>query len=171
MRNSLTIALVGFGLLLAAAPAPAGQKAEPAALIDHARSVLLAPDPGRDAVLKALIEILDASLLILPKSEHSDEFRSLIEAVKNAYKDGVLFSDKAYQDLEVAYKLVNGGKAWQIPEELKAHNLEQGGIGLAKKIFLKLLDSALIERKAGRSEESVRRLLDCVLLVITPIEA
>jgi hypothetical protein len=139
-------------------------------MISQARSVVLDPNFSRDAIEKALVGVLDASLLILPKADYAREFRSLIEAVRGKMGGGELFSDKAYQDLGSAYKLVSGGRAWQVPEELKAAN-PQKGIELAKKICLKLLDSALAERKAGRDEQSVRCLIDFVLLVVTPIEA
>ena len=84
---------------------------------------------------------------------------------------GELFSEKAHQYLGLAYKPVSGGKAWKIPEELKAPGEGTKGIERATKICAKLLDSALAEHKAGRNEESVRDLLGLVILVVTPIDA
>jgi hypothetical protein len=171
MKDHLMIALIGIGLLIAAAPVLRGTETGPEAMIAHARSVVMEPHFSRDAMDKALVEVLDASLLILPKTDYAKEFRSLVEAARGTIGGGELFSDKAYQDLGSAYKLVNGGKAWQVPEELKAPNQKEKGIELATKICLKLLDSALAERKAGRNQEAVRDLLGFVLLVVTPMEA
>jgi hypothetical protein len=118
-----------------------------------------------------LIEVLDASLLILPEKDYSKEFGSRIETVKKMFGDGSLFSDKSRQYLGLAYKLTSGGKAWQIPEELKSPYREKDMMEQGKKVCLRLIDSALAERKAGRNEEAVRRLLEFVIMVVTPIEA
>ncbi len=63
------------------------------------------------------------------------------------------------------------GKAWEIPKEITACAQPKDGIKLATKICLDLVDSALVEWKAGRSDQAVIRLLSFVLLVITPIQA
>jgi len=44
-------------------------------------------------------------------------------------------------------------------------------MGQAKRVCQKLIDSAIVEWKAGRNEQSVRYLLEFVLMVITPVEA
>jgi len=41
----------------------------------------------------------------------------------------------------------------------------------AKKVAQRLIDSAPAERKAGRNEQSVRYLLEFVLMIITPVQA
>ena len=120
---------------------------------------------------KALVEVLDASLMILPNTDYADEFRSRIEWVRDSLKEGDLFSDKARQYLGLAYKLVAGGSLWQIPEELNDRRSAKKGIERATEICVELLDSALAERKAGNDEKAVRRLIAFVLLVVTPIEA
>jgi hypothetical protein len=171
MTKHSTIALIGIALLLAAIPALRGEEAGPEALIARARAVVLTPDPGRDAITKALVDVLSASLQILPQQDRTKECRSRIEEAKKTLVQGELFSDKAYEDLGLAYKAVSGGKAWKIPEELTAAGEGAKGIEQATKICAKLLDSALAAHKAGRSEESVRDLLGMVILVVTPIEA
>lgn len=171
MTNHKLIPLLALGLVLAGPSVLAGQDATPETLIGHARAAVVTPEGSRDAILEALIGVLDASLMILPDTDYAGEFRSRIEWVKGSYKEGVLFSDKGRQYLGLAYKLVSGGNAWQIPAELKDPGPTTKGIERATEICVKLLDSALAERKAGRNGEAVRRLLEFVLLVITPIEA
>jgi hypothetical protein len=170
MNNRLTIVFVGLALLVAAIPALRGSETDPEALISSARDVALAPHFSQEAITKALVDVLTASLLVLPMTDYSEEFRSRIEGARKTLDKGELLSDKAYQDLGLAYKLVTGGKAWQLPEELKAPNREKG-IDKAREICAKRLDSALAERKAGRNEQAVSCLLDFVILVVTPIEA
>jgi hypothetical protein len=170
MKKISALALVGFAVLLAAVPALRCEEPGPEALIARARAVVLTPDPGREAITKALVDVLSASLQILPQQDRTKECRSRIEEAKKTLVQGELFSDKAYEDLGLAYKAVSGGKAWKIPEELTAAGEGAKGIEQATKICAKLLDSALAAHKAGRSEESVRDLLGMVILVVTPIE-
>ena len=171
MKNRLILTLVGLGLLAAAAPVLAAQETGPEAMIARARAAVLNPDPARDAITKSLAEVLEASLLILPKTDYAEEFKARVETVRKMFEDEVLFSDKGRQYLGLAYKLVSGGKTWEVPAELKAQDSAKKGIEKATEICAKLLDSALAARQAGRNEEAVRDLISFVLLVVTPIEA
>jgi len=140
-------------------------------MIESARKVLSTPQPATEAITKALVEALSASLLILPKTDYAEEYKSRIESVRKMVKEGAMLSPKAYEDLGIAYKLVSGGKPWEIPAELKAPGSGKKGIEKAVEICGRLLDAALAERKAGRNEEAVRDLLSFVILVVTPVEA
>lgn len=171
MTSRRLIPLLMLGLGLAGTSVLAGQETTPEALIGRARAAVVTPEGSRVAITKALTEALDASLLILPKAEFAEEFKTRIAFVKSEIGRGELFSDKARQYLGLSYKLVSGGNAWQIPAELKDPGPTAKGIERATEICVKLLDSALAERKAGRNGEAVRLLLEFVLLVITPIEA
>jgi len=171
MKKHSMIALIGIALLLAAVPALRGEEAGPETLIARARAVVLSPHFSREAINGALLDVLSASLQILPQADRTKECRSRIEEAKKPIVQGELFSEKAYENLGLAYKAVSGGKAWKIPEELTAAGEGSKGIEKAVKLCAKLLDSALTAHKAGRSEESVRDLLGMVILVVTPIEA
>jgi hypothetical protein len=171
MRFRLTVFLVGIAFLGTAVPALESSATDAEALIGRARAVLLTPHPPREAITKALADALEAALLILPKTDYEAEFRGRVEGVKKTFNEGALFSEKAYQDLAQAYKLTTGGKAWQIPAELKSPAPGKKGIEKATEVCAKLLDSALAEKKAGRDETAVSYLLDFVLLVVTPVEA
>jgi hypothetical protein len=87
------------------------------------------------------------------------------------FSERSLFNDKSRQYLGLAYRLVTGGKIWQIPEELTSAYREKDIMEQAKKICQKLIESALAERKAGHDELAVRYLLEFVLMVITPVQA
>jgi hypothetical protein len=171
MKNWTMIILITLGLLVSTAPALRGSQKDAESMIRHAASVIMTPDFSRDAILDALVEVLDASLLILPRTDYAEEFESRIEGARKTFVDRLLFSDKAHQYLGLAYRLVTGGKSWQIPEELASPYRGKDSLEQAKKVCQKLLDSALAERQAGRNEESVRYLLEFVLMVITPVQA
>jgi hypothetical protein len=171
MNKLSTIALIGFAFLLAAVPVLRGEETGPEALIARARAVVLSPHFSRDEITKALVDALDASLLILPRKDQTKECRSRVEEARKALVQGELLSGKAYESLGLAYQAVSGGKAWKVPEEVTAAAQGPKGIEQATKICGQLLDSALAAHKAGRNEESVRDLLGMVILVVTPMEA
>ena len=171
MNSRSTVALIGLGLLLAATPVLAVPEDSLEAKIGRARAVVLGPEGSREAITKALVDVLDATLLILPKTDYAGEFRSRVDTVKTMFEDGALFEDKARQYLGLAYKMVSGGKPWEVPEELKSAYREAAIMERAKKICAALLDSSLAEHKAGRRESAVRDLISFVIFVITPVEA
>jgi hypothetical protein len=171
MKKRLTFVFLGFAVLLAAGPALRASVNDAEELIGRARATILSPHSSRDEITRALVQTLDASLLILPATDYAAEFRSRVGSAKKMFEEGALFEDKIRQYLGLAYKLVTGGEPWGVPEELKPAYRQQDALDLAKKHCLKLLDSALAERKAGRNEQAVRSLIGFVLLVITPMEA
>jgi len=171
MKNHQMIAVAGLAFLMTAVPVLRGSQTDPEALIIRARAVVLIPGPPDGAITKALVDALDASLLIMPKTDYAEELRSRIESVKKMFSEGAMLSKKGYQELALAYKLTTDGRAWQIPAELKASGPGKKGIEKAVEICAGLLDSALAEHKAGRNEQAVSDLLDFVILVVTPIEA
>jgi len=170
MKNRRRTALMGLGLLLAVTPVFGGSQESPEALIGRARSVIQDPHFSRDAITDSLSDALGAALLIVPATDYADDFRARIETVRKMFDDEALFSDKGRQYLGLAYRMVSGGRTWQIPEELKTLDPKKG-IERSLDICRHLLESALAELKAGRNEKAVSRLLEYVILVVTPIEA
>jgi len=148
-----------------------GEEKDPGPMINHANSVILDGSSPREGVVAALVELLDASLLILPKARAQDECRSRIETVKKEFDQKSIFSDKAHQYLSLAYRLVTNGQRWELPPEMREPYRQDDIMAAAKRAGQRLVDSALTDWKAGRSEESVRSLLGYVLMVITPVES
>ena len=171
MNNRLTVTLVGLGLFLAAIPVLAVPEDAAEAMIGRARNVLMTPDAGREAISGALVEVLEASLLILPQADYAEEFRSRLGTVKKMFDDGALLEEKTRQYLGFAYKMVSGGKSWEVPAKLKSAYREVDIMERGKRIGAGLLDSALAARRAGRNEAAVRDLISFVIFVITPVEA
>ena len=170
MKNRVTIALLGLAFLTAAVPAFGAAEEDAKALIGRVRAVLQADHPQREDFTKALAAALDASLLILPEADYAEEFRARIGTVRKMFDEQVLFSDKIRQYLGFAYRMVSGGQPWRVPEELKTLEPKKG-IEKSIEICTRLIDEAMAEWKAGRNEQAVSRLIDFVLLVVTPIEA
>jgi hypothetical protein len=171
MKHRAFFILIGMAFILAAVPAAQGEESEFEAMIGRVRAVVLKPEFSRDDITRALVEALDASLLVLPASEYAAEFRSRVETVRKMFAGGALFENKARQYLGLAYKMVAGGNSWEVPKELASAYREAAIMERAKKICVGLLDSSLAEHKAGRNEPAVRDLISFVIFVITPVEA
>lgn len=171
MRHRFVLAGIAATLILAAVPTVRGEDQEFEAMIGRVRAVTLSPDFSRDEITRALAEALDATLLIVPESEYAAELKSRVATVRKMFVEGALFEDKARQYLGLAYKMVTGGKSWEVPEELRSAYREAAIMDRAKKICVGLLDSSLAEHRAGRNERAVRDLISFVIFVITPIEA
>jgi len=169
MKNRSTIAFLALGLLLSATPLLRCSETDAESMVTHATSVILDRSSSGGAVTAALIEILDVSLLILPETDYAGEYKSRIEVAKKEFDRESLFSDKGHQYLSLAYSLVTAGKRWQFPEEIGGAYKEKDIMEQAKNVGQKLIGSALGELKAGRGEQSVRYLLEFVLMVVTPI--
>jgi hypothetical protein len=171
--RTLTIltALSILGLMLPPLSPARTQEKSPEAMIQSVREVVVKPEFSEKEITKALIDALDASLLLFPRSADSEEFASRIGTVKKIFGEQSLVGDKARQYLGLAYKLASGGKAWQMPDEMKPLYREKDIMAQAKKLCAGLLDSALAERKAGRDLEAVRNLIGFVIMVVTPVEA
>jgi hypothetical protein len=171
MKSSVIVALIAIAALLAGAPALEAQETGPEALIAQARAVTLSAHFSREEITRALIGVLDAALLVLPPASDAAEFKDRVGTVRQMLADGALLEDKIRQYLGLAYKLVSGGQAWAVPEELSSAYREAEIMDRAKKICVALLDRALAGIKAGRREEAVRDLVGFVLFVVTPVEA
>lgn len=167
MRKISIIALAALGLFAAGIPALGGSGEDPEGMITRAASVIM--DHSGDSKA-ALVEILDASLLILPKTDYAGEFRSRIESAKKESRETSLFSDKSYKDLALAYRLVAAGEEFRFPDAVLKADGERTGIEKAVVYCRASIDSALSELRAGRRECAARHLVGFVLMVITPIQ-
>jgi len=172
MKTHRSIILLALGLLFfSAGQGLQASETGPEATVIKARAYLLDPNFRPDGIEKVLVEVLDASLAILPQKDYASEYKSRIEWVKASFAEKHLFSDKIRQYLGLAYKLVANGTSWQLPEELKSVSSSQEGMNAAIKVCARFLESALSEMKAGNNEQAVRHILDFVIMVVTPVEA
>jgi len=167
MRRTSIIALAALGLFAAGTPTLGGSGEDPEGMITRAVSVIM--DHSGDSKA-ALVEILDASLLILPKTVYAGKFRSRIESAKKESPETSLFSGKSYKDLTLAYRLVAAGEEFKFPNVVLKAAGEKTGIEKAVVYCQASIDSALSELRAGRRECAARHLVEFVLMVITPIQ-
>lgn len=170
MKVRLFIVSAVLTVLVSAAPSVQAASTDVPTAVGHARAVLTAEHFSRDEITKVLVEALEATIPILPKTSEAADSASRLTSVAATMKSGGLFSDKNREDIGLVYKRLNG-QAWQIPKEILNAPQPKDGIKLATQICLKLVDSALAEWNAGRGGKAAADLLSFVMLIITPIEA
>lgn len=169
MKNRSIIALVTVGLFVAAAPVLRCSDTNAGSMITHAVSVIMDRSCSHEAMKAAWFEILDASLLILPRTDYADEYDSRIETAKKQFGSGALFSDEGNEALAQAYRLVAAGEEWKFPEELLKGRGEKDHMEKIRAACQEMIDTALSDLEAGRREQAVRNLLGFILMVITPV--
>lgn len=170
MKTRFTVGAALVAFLIVAGPSLRGAGTDPGNMILHAHSVIMAGSASSEALKDALIEVLDAALLILPKTGADAECRSRIEVARREFDEKSVFSDKGYQYLSLAYRLMTDGIKWRIPDALSAAYKSADIMAAAKKAGQEKIDAALAGLKGGRDTEAVRNLLDYVLMVVTPVE-
>ncbi len=129
--------------------------------IQTASSVLLGGSATDDQMRGALIQLLDAVVVTLPRSEHAAEARSNLEAARAELTGGAFFTEKGHRHLALAYLVLSGGKPFEFPD---VHTIED-----AKTHVRKLLASAVDSLNQGQEGLASRFLLECVVTVVTPM--
>lgn len=136
--------------------------------IYEAKDTIFNQASSKEEINPALYQLLDVVIVIMPKSEYSDEFIRKIEVAKNEF-DEHFFNEKGRQYLSLAYRIVNSGKKYQFPEELNTFKTDAEFMAKAKKIVEGLFDSAINNYKSGKNEQAVKALLEVVIMIVTPI--
>jgi hypothetical protein len=167
MRMTSIAGLVAVGLLLAGAPGVRSSDKDPESTITHAVAALM--DHSSDSKA-ALVEILEASLLVLPKTDYAGAYKARIASATKDFRTSSIFNETARADLVAARSLVTAGQEWKFPLASIRPRDDEKGIERATVYCQAEIDSALVELRTGHRECAVRHLLDFVLMVITPIE-
>ncbi len=129
--------------------------------IQAASAALLEPTASEDEIRSALIQLLDAAVLTLPKSEHAADAKSNLEAARVELTAHALLSEKGYQHLALAYRALSGGNQFQFPD---IHTIEE-----AKVRIRNLLATSVASLRKGQEGPTSRSLLECVIIVLTPM--
>jgi hypothetical protein len=130
-------------------------------IIQTASSVLFDRSASTEQIQGALIRLRDAALLTLPQSEQAADARKKLEAARAELKDRSPFSEKGYQFLDQAYRALNAGKGFQFPD---VHSIEE-----AKAQIQSLVAASVAGLKKGPGGPTSRLLLECVIMVVTPM--
>ena len=159
-RLALTILLLGAFVICAGKEARGGAE-DVQKMIRTASTVLLGGSASDDQMRGALTQLLDAAILTIPKSEHAAAVRSNLEAARSELIAGSFFSEEGHQQLALAYRALSGGKPFEFPD---VHTIEAAKVHIEK-----LVASSVDSIKKGQEGLASRLLLECVIMVVTPM--
>ncbi|MFB0566942.1 MAG: hypothetical protein ACETWK_14850 [Candidatus Aminicenantaceae bacterium] len=164
MKNRLFVLFVALYMVLWFVRIEAFTKTEDIEkMIKTASGVLLDRSSSRDEIRDALLQLLDAAIITMPQTDYSDEAKAKIEVAKHEFSKKSFFSEKGHQYLSLAYRLMNNGKKYQLPEE-EIYPIER-----AVEYCKKLVNSAIASLKEGPDGHTTMLLLELVIMVVTPI--
>ncbi len=162
MKRSLVVVGLLAGALLVSLRMEALSRTEDVGkMIKTASEMLLSPSPREAQIQSALIQLLDAALLTLPRSEHFADASSNLQAGRTEFKDHSMLSKKGYEHLAIAYRALNSGKSFQFPD---VHSMEEVKASIQGRIA-----ASIAGLNKGQGELTSRLLLECVIMVVTPI--
>jgi hypothetical protein len=141
-------------------PAPADNLGEK---IQKASALLLDSEKSEDKSqgFLLLVESID---LAAAGGSFPAGFQEEIRGALNLFRQGSILNLQAGEKLRKAYALVNSGKPFQMPAEVKS-------IDQAVEYGRNQVQAALNQVKAGKNADAVKPLLEVILMVITPMGA
>ena len=137
--------------------------------IEHAAQVLLSDSVSRAEIVQALTQLMECAVTLSEESPYADEIKAQLEIAKNEISQKSLFSDKGRQKLAFAYRMLTNRKKYQTPRELNDFITPDQAMEKARNYAGKLVEQALDNYRAGNHQESAKKLVELVLMIVTPI--
>ena len=169
MKKSLFIVAVVFIFIFMTKTETAGESLDVEAQIEQATQVLLGDSASREQIVQALSQLIDCAAILSKKSKYGEEIKSTLDIAKNEFKNESLFSDKGRQKLSFAYRMLTNGQKYQPPKELDEFITPQQATEKARTYIEKLVAQALKDHRAGNHLQTSQKLVELVLMIVTPI--
>jgi hypothetical protein len=160
-KRFVVLALLLGALFVSVRTEARGSTEDVPKMIQTASGVLLDRSASEDQIRDALVRLLDAAVLTLPQSAPAADARSNLESARTEFKDHSVVSEKGRQHLILAYRALNAGKDFQFPE---IHSIDE-----ARDHAQKLVAASIASLKKGQGALACSLLLECVIMVVTPI--
>ena len=161
--RQLVMTLAVAGVIWAGSP-PGSMAGTPAQDIESALAVFSAGrHPARAEVQGALARLVESASRIALDAGLPAPARERLAVAAANYAAGGFLEPENVATVHRAYEVVNEGRAFVFPRDV-------GSIEEARKYGEGQIERALAALDAGRSRETVREVLGCVLLVTTPME-
>ena len=130
---------------------------------------IFGPDTSREQIVDSLVEFLDITLSLTASSKYRDEIKHHIEVAKDLFKNSSIFNDKARQYVALTYRMVTEGVKYLKPPELDDFVTPAEAQEKAVKYAKKLVEEARTNANLGNEKEAAKRILELVLLIVTPV--
>ncbi len=163
MRRIGTPAAICVLMLLALPGVPSGQARDVPGHIDRAVRLLLSPDSSEAQCRDGLVSLLDAIIGAAPTARLSGTWAAKIAAARDLVAAGRFLADDTLALLNDSYRAVHG-KPFKVPASVRsmpeARDYIRGQLATAR---------SLLDQR--RADEAIRRMLEAVLMIVTPMQA
>ncbi len=124
--------------------------------------------PTMEAIVAAVLDLLDASAAVTPDNQYRSEIQDRIAVAQDRIGNFSLFDDKARQYLSFAYRMMTGGRKYEMPKELDEFVTPAELQDKTLRYVERLVTLSLEALEGGNRQEAARILLEIALLTITP---
>jgi hypothetical protein len=111
---------------------------------------------------KGFYHLIGAVVTASPRTSYPADFRTRMVKADELFEKGGLLQPQAVKLINESYRSINSGKDYEFPKELKT-------IADARVHARKLMESSLKDLGAGRPDRAVKSMLECAIMVTTPI--
>lgn len=106
--------------------------------------------------------LLDAIEMTAPYTEFSAEFKNKISTANKIFKETSIFNPKGVALITEAYRIINSGKDFKMPDNIKEI---EDALAYARK----QVKTARNDLKEGNYNNSAKLLLETAVMVVTPV--
>ena len=163
MRKHRARTAVCIFVTLALSPALGGQSPKVPDQVDRAVRLLLSPGTNDAECKDGLVSLLDAIIGAAPTSRLTGTWPAKIAAARELAASGRFLADDTVALLNDSYRAVHG-KPFLVPPTVRSMPEARAYIRGQLSSVRSLLDQ-------GRADEAVRRMLEAVVMIVTPIQA
>ena len=129
---------------------------------ERAAQLLFAPKPADAQIKEGLLTLLDAIVEAAPGAGIAGDWPSKIADARRILEDSPGY-DKVAALLDECHREINGGAPFRMPETIHS-------IGNAVDQGRRNLESIRSLMQQGKAGDAVRRMLETLLIIMTPIE-
>lgn len=122
---------------------------------------LLGDEPPGDDCKEGFKALIDAIVLMLPRAGYPEAVNNRIITASDLLKKTSIFNPKGIQLLKDAYRSINDGKDFCMPETSNLHEIVEYG-----RKYVKMSRENI---KQGKTGLAVKLLLDTAIMVVTPV--
>jgi len=163
MRTSVAPAAICILAMLTLPAALGGQALDVPGQVDRAVRLLLSPDTSDAQCTDGLVSLLDAIIGAAPVAKLGGTWPAKIAAARDLMAAGRFLADDTVTLLNDSYRAVHG-KPFAMPPTVRTMPDAKDRIRRQLASVRSLLDQ-------GHADEAVRRMLEAVLMIVTPLQA
>jgi hypothetical protein len=150
-------------VMLTFSPALGSQALDVPGQVDRAVRLLLSADGSDERCTEGLVSLLDAIIGTAPAARLGGTWPAKIAAARDLVARGRFLADNTVALLNESYRTVHG-KPFKMPPTVRSLPDARDHIRGQLSSVRSLLDQ-------GRADEAIRRMLEAVLMIVTPLEA